>query len=167
MSGELPAFAAAPSDFSRMLRQAAIFISRRRVVVETPAEASQVLLISRDEAQKSLRHVPVARAANEQMLGAETLGRLGQHSGCPNCSQSIAAKPQRRIRGNPRERIRPAAVQPQDNFDAGISVRCSAAALSMRSWISRRAASRAPRVPPLDCSVMPTRRELRGAFGPK
>jgi len=55
----------------------------------------------------------------------------------------------------PEKESDPPQFSPSTSFEAGVSVRLSAAARSRNLEISRRAASTAPRVPPLDCSVTP------------
>ena len=58
----------------------------------------------------------------------------------------------------PEKESEPPQFSPSTILDAGASVRFSAAACSMKRAISRRAASVAPRVPPLPCSVSPASR---------
>jgi hypothetical protein len=67
----------------------------------------------------------------------------------------------------PENESEPPQFSPSTMREAGTSTRSSAAPCSIIRVISARAAATAPRVPPLDCSVMPTSRLLRGALGPR
>ncbi len=86
------------------------------VEVVLVAEARQVLLVAFEKAEKSLGDGAAARAFHQQMLRAEALRRFGQHRRAAVTGQQIAADPERRVGGDPRERIGSAAVQAHHEF---------------------------------------------------
>ena len=61
-----------------------------------PPKRFRYCLVSFDEAQQSLGHLPVARAPHQQMLGAEDLGGLGQHRRRADRGQHVATDAERR-----------------------------------------------------------------------
>jgi len=67
----------------------------------------------------------------------------------------------------PEKESDPPQLRPSVMRLAGSSLRSSAARASICSLMNLRAASTAPRVPPEFCRVMPMRRLLRGALGPR
>ena len=67
-------------------------------------------------AKQLLRHLPIARAPHQQVLGAENLGGLGQHRRAAQSRQQVRAVAQRGVGGDAGKRIRPAAVQPQHDL---------------------------------------------------
>ena len=159
--------ATAPSDFSRMLVSPPSLFPGDGIVVEAAAEAGQVLLVASDEAQQLLRHLPVARAAHQQMLGAEDLGGLRQHRASRRLPPAYREQtPSAGLAVMPENESEPPQFSPSTILDAGDSTRCSAAACSIKlANLARAPPPPRPRVPPLDCRVIPTRRLARGALG--
>ena len=101
---------------------------------------------------------------DQQMLGAEDLGGLGQHGGAADLGQQVRAVAEGGVGGDAGEGIRAAAIEAEDDLGSGASERAARRRPVRRSVRSRGARLRSvPVVPPLPCSVMPTRRLVRGA----
>ena len=119
--------------FLQNVGQPAFFVAGRRIVVEAAAEARQVLLVARDEAEQSFRHLPVARAAHQQMLGAEASRwsppARRSRRWRPACREQT---PSAGFAVMPENESDPPQFRPSTIFDAGMSTRCSAAACSIK-----------------------------------
>ena len=107
----MPPFAAAPSDFSRMVVKPAGLVSGRGIVVHFAAVARAIVLPPTDALDELAADFRRRGAPGEQMLGAVDLRRLRKDRRAAVAHQDVGRGAKRRIGGDARIAVRTAALE--------------------------------------------------------
>ena len=109
----VPPFAAAPSDFSKIVVRPARLVARRRVVVHFAAVSRAIVFPPADPLDEPASHFRRRRAAGQQMLGAVDLGRLRKDRRAAVAHQNVGRGAERRVGGDARIAVRASTLQRQ------------------------------------------------------
>ena len=97
-------------------RNAALFVARRRVLVNRLVVGDEILLEFIYHANGFIKYIFVQAAGEENVFRAEHFRNLGQNRGAAESDQSVGEAADSRIRGDAGKSVRAAALETDNKF---------------------------------------------------